>query len=84
MSWRGAAELARQWAADSRRLADHLVTSSPLDQERLRVFDQDRPALTAWLKRRVAQEMDRFANECQKRSSMEDITVTGPAPGTKR
>jgi hypothetical protein len=77
MSWRSAAELARRHADDSRRKADEQRADPP----RVEDFNfEDRPALVAWLHRRIAQEFDKFSNECQRRSSVEDVTVIERGP----
>ena len=76
MSWRSAGALAREWAAEQRRQADALAAPP----SRVAQFDDgDRPALVAWLKRRIAQEHDRFANACEQQAR-EDVTVSERGP----
>ena len=62
MSWRAAAELAREWAQKARRQADE----QPSDQARIEKY------------REAAYQLERFANECMHRSGREDITVIEP------
>lgn len=77
MSYRRAAALARDRAAEARRQADQL----PATPARISAIDhEDRPALIAWLLRRIAQEMDAFANELEHAGREEDVTVSGRPP----
>jgi hypothetical protein len=74
MSWRAAAELARARAEQARR------RSAEQYVEEFRIQAQeDRPALAAWLQRRIAQEFDTFANELEQ-AGREDVTVSERGP----
>jgi hypothetical protein len=80
MSWRRAGELARQMAAAARAEADAQGVSDidvALLQERLRAAD--RATLVAWVRRRKAQHLDEFADECDKLKDT-DITVLERGP----
>lgn len=76
MSFQRAAALARDRAADARRkAAQHQVA-----RERVEAFDRhDKPALIAWMLRRIGQEMDQFATELE-RQAAEDVTVSERGP----
>jgi 2'-5' RNA ligase len=71
MSFHLAASLARDHATQARREADEV----PVSIARVEAFDRDdRRALVSWLKRRIAQEFDRFANVLEQ-CAREDVTV---------
>jgi hypothetical protein len=81
MSFRSAAELVRATAETSRRRAE-LAGIDEARSMRFRRYLQagDIQALEAWLRRRVAQELDTVANELQGRAC-EDVTVLERKPG---
>jgi hypothetical protein len=76
MSFRAAASLARDHATQARREADEV----PVSADRVQAFDRDdRLALVSWMKRRIAQEFDKFANELDGHA-LEDVTVRERQP----
>ena len=81
MSWRKAADLARQLAQAARQEAD----DTGIDESRLAAFRDhlrafpDQLALVEWTRRRKAQHLLEFADECD-RQRHTDITVVERGP----
>lgn len=81
MSWRMAAQLARQMAEAARTEADALGVGDA----RAAAFKAhmhatpDHEALVAWARRRRALELEQFADECDRRRDT-DITVIERGP----
>lgn len=73
------AKMARERAERCRRVAER----QKIDDDRARLMQRrlaDDPAALAWCMARVAQELEAFAEECQRLSNDRDVTTVERGP----